>query len=449
VHAQAVEKPEEFGALAKKYSQDANSASAYGLIQPIRRHLGDANLEAAAFALKKGEISPIVMVDKLHVFLKCEEHLPAAKGVDRAKVEPHLRDAMVERKLRAASNDVFKKLQDEAVIENVYNDPQKSKQMPGVAAVINGQKITIRVLAEECMERYGKDVLEGTIHRRVIDQALRKRKLTVDDAELEAEIARAAKAMGKVTASGEADVPGWIEYVTSTEGISRDVYVRDEVWPSVALKKLVGDQVQVTPEDMKRGYEANYGPKVRCRAIVLNNHRRAQEVWDMAREALGQGKDHATKVFGDLAAEHSIEAGSRSLRGEVPPIQQHGGQPYLEKEAFSLNDENPLSGIVQVGGTYVILLYEGRTKPVDATFAEVKNLIYADIHEKKMRVAMGQLFDQLKDQSHVENFLTGEIKAVKKPGPERQEAAVDPGVPLPRVVKPKPEAAAAPAATRR
>ena len=40
VHAQATAKPEEFPALAKKYSKDINSASAYGLIQPIRHRVG-------------------------------------------------------------------------------------------------------------------------------------------------------------------------------------------------------------------------------------------------------------------------------------------------------------------------------------------------------------------------------------------------------------------------
>ena len=40
-----------------------------------------------------------------------------------------------ERKLRTAANDVFKQLQAEAEVENIYNDPVKSKQMPGVAAV--------------------------------------------------------------------------------------------------------------------------------------------------------------------------------------------------------------------------------------------------------------------------------------------------------------------------
>ena len=77
------------GRWPRSIRKDTNSASAYGLIQPIRRHLGDPKLEEAAFALKKGEISKIVQVGELYVFVKCEEHLPPTKGVDRAKVEPH------------------------------------------------------------------------------------------------------------------------------------------------------------------------------------------------------------------------------------------------------------------------------------------------------------------------------------------------------------------------
>lgn len=427
VHAQAVAKPQEFAGLAKKHSQDSNSASAYGLIQPIRRYLGDPKLEAAAFALKKGQVSKIVQVGNMHVFIKCEEHIPAAANLDRAKIEPHLVDALRERKLRTSANEVFKQLQAEAVVENVYNDPQKSQQMPGVAAVINGQQISIRELAAECMERFGPAVLEGTINRRVIDQALRKRKLQVSKDDVENEIARAAAAMGKVNDKGQPDIKGWIEYVTANENITREIYVRDEVWPSAALKKLVGDRVEVTPEDMKRGFEANYGPKVQCRAIVFNNQRRAQEVWDKARQNL------TSKHFGDLAAEYSIEVGSRSLRGEVPPIQKHGGQPLLEEEAFKLTKESPLSAIVQVGGTYVILFYEGRTKPIDTSFAEVKDLIFRDIQEKKLRVAMARAFDDLKDNSHVDNFVTGELKAPKKVERGLEEIPLDPGVPLPRV----------------
>jgi parvulin-like peptidyl-prolyl isomerase len=432
VHAEAKAKPAEFAALAKRYSKDPNSASAYGLIQPIRRHSGDPELEQAAFALKKDEISNIVKVGNLYVFVKCEEHLEPPRKVTREEADPMLIEALKDRKLREAAGGVFKELQNKSKIAILYGDPAKSKETPGVAAIINGQTITLVQLAEECIDRHGRDVLEGTINRKLLDQSLRRRKMTVSQQELEAEIARAALSMGKVNSSGEPDVQGWIEYLTENQGISREVYVRDEVWPSVALKKLVGDQVQITNEDLKRGYEANYGPKVRCRAIVLNNQRRAQEVWDKAREYSAKHDAAASlKFFGDLAEQYSVEAGSRSLRGEVPPIQKNGGQPFLEKEAFSLKP-GELSGIVQVGDTYVILLCEGYTKPINTTLAEVKDLLYRDIHEKKMRVVMAKTFDDMKENAKVDNFLTGTSKLPKR---EEQALIEDAGAPQPKMLK--------------
>jgi len=258
----------------------------------------------------------------------------------------------------------FKELQATAKVENVYNDPVKNKQMPGVAAVINGQKIMIRELAEECIDRHGKDVLEGAINRRVLDQALRKRNMKISDAELDAEIGRAAAAMGKTKPTGEPDIePGlrtWPRPRTS-RATSMSATRCGLRWRS----ETRDDKVPITTQDLKRGYEANYGPKVRCRAIVLNNHRRAQEIWEKARH------DMNIKAFGDLAEQYSIEAGSRSLRGEVPPIQRHGGQPLLENEAFALDAENPLSGIIQVGGNFVILFFEA-ARPGQTSFEEVK-----------------------------------------------------------------------------
>jgi len=427
VHAQAMAKPEDFPALAKNFSRDANSASAYGLIQPIRRNSGDSNLEAVAFALKEGEVSRIVKIGDLHVFLKCEEHLAPRKGVVRAEVEPLLIEALKDRKLRKAASGEFRQLQEEAQITIAYGDAKRSKQMPGVAAIVNGQSISLIELAEECIDRHGKDVLEGAINRLMLDQSLRRRRLRVSNANLEAEIARAAASMGKVKADGQPDVAGWIEFLTESQGITREVYVRDEVWPSVALKKLAGQSVKVTQEDLKRGYEANYGPKIRCRAIVLNNQRRAQEVWEKARELQSlENFDQTLDKFGDLAEQYSIEAGSRSLRGEVPPIQKNGGQPILEKEAFSLKP-GELSGIVQAGDKYIILLCEAYTKPIDTNFEEVKDLLYRDIHEKKQRIAMAKLFDLLKDNARIDNFLSGTSKV-----PRREEQRINEDLGLPR-----------------
>src|SRR5262249_43041101 len=62
VFAKAKANPDDFGMLARKFSTDTNSASFNGLIQPIHRHVGDENIERAAFSLKEGEISQIIEV---------------------------------------------------------------------------------------------------------------------------------------------------------------------------------------------------------------------------------------------------------------------------------------------------------------------------------------------------------------------------------------------------
>src|SRR5205085_7189380 len=195
IRRKAIAEPDEFGALARKHSKDVNSASANGLIQPIRRHLGDKAVEDAAFSLKPGEISPVIKVGNQYILLKCEGLNPPTRP-DRSHVDPLLIDAIKDRKLRGVASGLFKDMQKQAVVINVMNDPVKSKEMPGIAAVINQKKITIRELAEECLERQGTEVLDGAINRRLLEQALKKRSLAVTQQDIDAEVARAAVAMG-------------------------------------------------------------------------------------------------------------------------------------------------------------------------------------------------------------------------------------------------------------
>ena len=399
VRAAAAAKPDEFPELAKQYSEDP-SASVKGLVPPIRKHGGFKEIEDAAFSMKDGEVSQVIPIGDQYVIIKREVLLPGVKSVDFRQVAPRLEEVIRDRKLRAVAGEVFRQLQRDQKVENIFNDPEKSRAMPGVAATINGQPITLQELAEQCIERYGEQVLEGTINRRLLEQACRRRNITVTAAELDEEISRVASVMLPLTADGKPDVQGWLKKVTEEQGISVEIYRQDAVWPSVALKKLAAASVKVTEEDLQKGFEANYGPRVRCRAIVLNNARRAQEVWEKAR------RNPTAEFFGTLAEQYSIEPGSQALRGEVPPIRKHGGQPALEKEAFSLKP-GELSSIIQVGDKYVILFCEGYTKPIDVKFEEVKDEIHKDIYEKKLRLAMAEYFEHLQETATIDNYLAG------------------------------------------
>jgi parvulin-like peptidyl-prolyl isomerase len=411
VLAQAKADPKSFPVLARQLSKDP-SASADGLIQPIHHHVGDPQVEATVFALRDGEISPVVKVGNQYLIFKAEERLPAVQA-NINQVRDQLAELVRDSKLRKVGADTFKALQKQAVVQKVFGDPEKSREMPGIAAIINDRRITLRELSEECIDRHGLEVLEGTINRHLLEQALRAKNMTVSQAELDAEIARAAISMGKTTENGKADINAWIDMVVKEQHITYDLYVRDAVWPSVALKKLCGE-IKVTDEDMHRGFDANYGPRVKCRVIVLGNLRKAQEVFSIAQQELNRHPDKGGDRFGQLAEQYSIDP-SRSVQGRVPPIQKWGGVKALEDQAFQLQ-AGQLSGIVQVNDSYAILFCEGYTPTVNVNLSDatVKRELYDDIHEKKQRIAMAEMFERLKDMAQIDNYLAGTTQSGKQ-----------------------------------
>ncbi len=402
VRAEAAARPDEFGRLAKTKSVDDPSASLNGRMPLIRKHGPFQQIEQAAFQMADGEVSEVIPVAGQYVILKREGLRPAVK-VAFEQVKMQMVEKIRKAKSERVAHETLRELQEQANVENVLNDAVKSRHMPGVAAVVNGRRITVRELAEACIEWHGEEVVEGTINRRLLEQALSKRKITITEDDLDREIARAASQYLRLKPDGSPDVEKWIAMKTQDQGISVDIYRTDEVWPSVALKKLVGEEVEVTEEDLRKGYEADFGPRVRCLAIVLSDLRLAYRVWKEANQ--NPTKEH----FGDLAQTYSVEPGSRALRGEVSPIQKHRGQPKLEEEAFSLQP-GELSQVIHVGGNrYVILLCEGYTKPVGVDFAEVRDEIYADLHELKLRVAMANCYQQLKENATIDNYLAGTV----------------------------------------
>jgi len=424
LRAKAAADPRSFGTLAKDYSED-QSAALLGQIPPIRRHMGDAKIEQTVFALKEGEVSPVVHAANQYLIFLCEQHIaatyiqPLHARVARTRLETRIRD----RKLRTTAAEVFKKLQDDAKVVNVYNDPQLQRTMPGVAATINGRQITIRELSEECIVRHGVDVLEGEIHRRLLQQAHRKKNLAVTEQDIDAEIARAADAYGFLKKDGSPDVEAWLKKVTEEEDVTVDLYVRDVVWPSAALKKLVSQSVTVTNEDLRKGFQANYGERVEALAIVLTDQRRAQKVWEMARH------NPTAEFFGQLAEQYSVEPVTRANRGRIPPIRRYGGQPVAEAEAFRLK-VGELSGVIAAGNQgnkYIILRCMGRTKPIVNDISEVRDELIKDIREKKLRAAMAQEFDRLKVTATIDNYLAGTSQTGKtqtaSPAPSARNAS--------------------------
>ena len=340
-----------------------------------------------------------IMALQYEVILKCEEILPEQFIPSQriAREKQLLTDATRDRKLRASAAGLFQRLQSDAKVVNVFNNPELRAQHPTMAATINGKAITVAQLGLECLERHGLEILEGEINRELLSQELTKRRIRLSQQSIDAEVARAADSFGYMK-DGQPDVAGWLKAVTETEGVTQQIYIQDSVWPSVALKQLVKDRVQVTDEDLKMGFASNYGERVEVQAIVFANQRQAHKVWAQAKN------NNTEQFFGQLAYQYSIEPVSRANYGRVPPIRQHSGHEQLEKESFRLRP-GELSAVVATGDKYVIMRCLGRTDPVEVAFAEVRGELHKDILERKLRKEMAKEFDRLHDDAKVENYL--------------------------------------------
>ena len=404
VRVEVLNDPESFGIVAREKSVDVGSASIGGWVQPIRHFSGSSEFEAAAFALSDGAISEVVQVADQFIIIKCEGNLPAA-DIQFSEVRPRLAEAFREKQSRVLASKIFGELQEKATIENILNDTSKGQASPDVAARVNGHPITIGKVRDVCVERYGKDVLEALLTGVLLNQALVQQKLVVSQGDVEQEVTRAAESMGFQTPDGQPDVSAWLEKISKQNKQSIDFYLTDIVRPTVALKKLVGS-VPVTREDLEKAFTATFGSRVRCKVVVLDNQRRAQEVWQIARQ------NPTPEIMGNLAEQYSVDPTSKALRGEVPPIQKYSGQPALEREAFSLK-VGELSGIIQIADRFMILFCEGHTKPVEVTFDEVREELHRDLLEKKQRIKMARYFTHLRESASIDNFLAGTSQSSK------------------------------------
>jgi foldase protein PrsA len=281
--------------------------------------------------------------------------------------------------------------------------PQQQQGTSAAVITRDGRsiKIPLKDLYERCAKRVGNEVLDSMINRAVIQLACESAGVVVTQAEVEQEITRIAKQFNIPVAT-------WLQMLQSERNITPEQYSTDVIWPMLALKKLAGDKAQVTDEDMHKAFVRNFGPRVEVKMIMLDNHRRANDVWQKA--------SLNPQNFDRLAREHSVDPNSRAMNGAIPPIARYSGEPKIEQAAFSLKP-GEISGIIQKGhGGYFILKCVGYTEQIVQSIDEVREQLHTDLIEEKVQEGVARMFENLKKTSTVNNFWnhtrTGNIRQV-------------------------------------
>ena len=406
LHTAATAAPDTFRRIAKEQSEDAASASVEGLLPPIRRNSGDDQLEKIAFQLQPNQISQVFQVGEMHVILQCVRQLAATPPNPQMlpTIQQRIEDQLRDQRVGESANQIFDALQKKSELITVLGNRELEAKYPGVAGYLNREPIPMELLAAECISRHGRPILKGEINRVLLASALTSADKQITQADIDAEVARAADSMGFLRPDGTPDTDAWLKSILEEEGASIDLYIQDAVWPSVALKKLVQDSVQVTAEDLQKGFESNFGPRAEVLAIVLSNQRTAEDVWQQAR------KDLSEQSFGQLAGKYSVETVSRTNFGKVPAIRRHSGQPTLEKAAFDLQP-GEISGVVALNAQYVVLYKQGETTPLVKDFEAVRPELEKELLEKKLRIAMQNQLDSMLKTAQIDNLLEQTIQS--------------------------------------
>ena len=299
----------------------------------------------------------------------------------------------------------------EAQIDIVFTEQgRKQQQMPGVAADRQRQADQRwRSSPTSASRGTASEVLDGEINRKMLHAGAEpSKKVVVGEPGHRRRSGPGRRCVWlRQTKDGKPDVEQWLKRSPEQAGATVDLYVRDAVWPSVALKKLVGGKVAITDEDLQKGFESNYGERVEVLAIVLSDQRQAR------RSGRWPATTRPTPFFAELAEQYSIEPASRSNGGKVPPIRRYGGSPMIEEEAFKLKP-GELSGIVAVDGQFIILRCLGRTKPVQIDFNRCEASCTSRTSRRRSSASqMTKEFDRLRKMAQIDNFLAGTSQSGK------------------------------------
>jgi foldase protein PrsA len=117
-----------------------------------------------------------------------------------------------------------------------------------VVARVNGTAITRSEYVDELEKSAGKQVLESIATRTLIEQEASKKNVTVSNEELDAEI---RKIESQLTAQGQN-----LDQVLSFQGLTRDG-LREQIEIQKTVEKLVGNNVQVTDQEIEAFIEEN------------------------------------------------------------------------------------------------------------------------------------------------------------------------------------------------
>lgn len=275
-----------------------------------------------------------------------------------------------------------------------------------------GQQIPItrEELGEYLITRLGADRLEYLINRKIIEMACFQHGVRVSDEEIAKQYAEDLKGFNV----SEKD---FVNVLLKRRGQSLFEWKEDVIRPRLAMNTLCAKGVQVTEEDIQKGFEAQFGDKVECRMIVLSKEqgRNGSDIW---------AKVQASEAEFDKWAKQSCIPEIAARAGKVPPIHRFFPDKNIETHAFKLKpgELSPLLAMPDDGTTIILRCEKLIPRDNTRTIEQERLKLRDDIFQAKLAQEVPRVFHELRTLAAPKNFLRPEptATALERSAPSSQ-----------------------------
>ncbi|MBY9082254.1 peptidylprolyl isomerase [Paenibacillus sp. HN-1] len=294
-----------------------------------------------------------------------------------------------------------------ALIVVLIKPPFQKSDSDTPVATVNGKDITKEELYDKLIKAGGESTLQSMITQELVDQEADKNKVTVTDADIQAEIKDLQEQFG-----GESG----LESALSQSGMTMDD-LKEQMPLQVKIRKLLEPKVTITDDDIKKYYDENKASlgseeEVRASHILVATKEEA----DAIEKQLKDGADFAT-----LAKEKSSDTGSKDKGGDLGFFKKADMVAEFSDTAFKMKVGETSEPVKTEYGYHIIKVTDHKDA-VTPTLENSKDKIRETLVTQKISEMSSTWMQTLTSGAKITNTLTDAKKAEASASPASSAA---------------------------
>lgn len=268
----------------------------------------------------------------------------------------------------------------------------------GPVALIDGEPVSHDDLIARLGETQGGPILQEIVLERRLEREAERRGVRPTGAQIERE-ERLLEAALRADL-GSSDGQRLVAALRASRGLG-PVRYRALLRRNAMLRALVGDRVNVTPDQVELAWRIRHGERLRTRVIVV---RTEQEASRLRRELASVRPELLEATFVEAAQEHSSDPTGPG-GGLIEPFSPD--DPAYEtsvREAARSLAPGGVSPIVAVDSGFALVFLDARIPPTGVTLESARTRIADDLRVRQERLLMDDLARELLSEGRVTVF---------------------------------------------